>query len=534
MLKIVRLLLLSGMTFMTCKPAYSSTGDDIRFLLGQAEKVRWDSRLHRHHLPNPEFQKRLDLMIELINQKPELYQDALMQLSPEERKEWTTDSLSTREDWVDILSVAIKERLQQLWASPLIDYPYARSNLWSLSKSRLRQIYGQQTFESTTGINIFRKSDPASTDFVLACAGAQPLQLSNTLSEGARLKFAGIVAQEYRWESDAKTSAEFECEGRKFVITRESLSGHARPVFRDDFFFTDSFRRAELRALASIGLTDRTDPWMLRGARWFMEYRAGFDLISEEQVAWRESLLKELARSEILVPLINMPDANSFDFSAKAESATRLVFRKRIDNAASASGHVDLIFTIFLPPTKTPEAQAQSVRLSQEELARQWSQLSAPPTVLDLACFSQKYQADWLAVILESRRLRNSRQDSESLPPIITSARGHPGENLAQVLFVLDQILDVLQKMASGARPAQVIERLSGPGQLASWMHRLQNPGAWMNNRLPPNPHLYSPVSSLDASLEPLSQWKEWSLIRVQESGKPDKMFTPRLIKEAL
>ncbi len=486
-----------------------------------ASKIHWDSQKHFHVFPSPALKIEVHAWANLIEERPGVFLRILNKLSKEDLRALTTDDLSRRNDWLDVFSIAIKEEVQARW-SPLYErYPFNRSQLWSLAKTKLRNLYSQKPSEDGLGVSLFRKADAESLDFVLGCVDEAP-SISGPWQDGEPLSFGGLHFVEFKFDSDKKgqdAQASLKCGSRNFQLTAASLQDWPTPIPESVPWIPREEGSKEISVLATIGLTNHVSTGMLTATQLYLRLIKGYKLISEEDVHLKEALAEGLKKADLFLPAIIMADANHFRFGLASARATRLIFEKSISPRT-------IRLEILLPPNDKRESD-KSLILTQTDLADFLKVRSTLPVIIDLSCFSQKYLMDWLAVFSLSRIRRDSSVQEFQSPSIITSERGHAGESSFQIILVMDQILGAIDRLATDVSWREIEEYLDGAGGLTRYWNffsrLVESRNDWESSSFQAS-RLGSPP------FDYVQNFKKWSSIQLTTNGDIKRVYLPQLL----
>jgi len=488
-----------------------------------ASEIHWDSARHFHTFPSPALKVEVHAWANLIDTRPGVFLRILEELSPQELKTLITDDLSRRNDWLDVLSIAIKEEVQARWAPAFERYPFNRSQLWSLAKTRLRNLYSQKEATDDFGFALFRHSGATNLDFVVGCVDSEPT-VSGVWDAAEKVGFAGLQFVEFKFageEAKLQEQAALTCGSRAVRVQTVNLHDWPTPIPESVPWIPREESSSEIYALASIGLTNHVSKSMLQATqfylRWFRDYR----LVLEEEVMLREALAKGLGKVDLFMPAIIMADANHFRFGLASERGTRLVFEK-------IKSPKKIRLEILLPP-KDDRKGDKSLILDQEDMASFLKARSSLPVVMDLACFSQKYMLDWLAVFSKSRKAHDATQKDFQSPSIITSGRGHRGESSFQIILIMDQVLGALDRMAAGNSWSDIDSYLNGAAGMTRYWNFLtrlwQSQEDWESSSL-------QPVILGQPPFDQIQDFKKWQAIEIHEQNGKVRLFMPQLLTD--
>lgn len=497
-----------------------------RLLLDPAsQKIYWDSSKHFHRFPGVALQIETNTWLSLIDERPGDFLRVIGQLSDAEKRQLTQEDLFRRNDWLDIFSVALKEEVQARWLPKFEQFPFNRSQLWSLAKSRLRALYSQNFSEAGFELSLFRKSDPESLDFVAACVGDVP-NLLGPWKSGDQISFADIHFVEFKWDRDGEAfqneTGDLKCGAKRFRVSALSLRDWPSPIPESVPWIPRDENSDRLTVFSTIGLTNQVSSTMLNATQFYLRWFRGYKLISEEEVQLLEALAEGLNSADLFLPAIIVADANNFRFGLSSARALKLVFEKLVSDKK-------VRLEILLPPLEDQPGDKQFV-LNQSEMAELLKGRETLPVIMDMACFSQKYVLDWLAVFSLSRRLRDSTATEFQSPSIVASSLGHPGESSFQIILIMDQVLGAVDRFAQNESWENVRGTLDGSSGLTRYWNffsRLwQSRSDWESSS-------FKPVVLGTPPLDRIQNFKNWSSIQVDGGGDRERIYLPQLLSSS-
>lgn len=496
----------------------------LRNLLGDesASSIYWDSARHFHTFPSPALKIEVHAWANLIHERPGAFLRIVDELSEGELRSLTADDLSRRNDWLDVLSIALKEEVQARWVPGFENYPYNRSQLWSLAKTRLRNLYSGKVSADDFGLSLFRRSSGESLDLVVGCVDAEP-KISDFWEGSERFDFGGLHFVEFKFEGregSKDVTANLDCAGKHFSLKTASLAEWPTPIPESVPWVPRNENASEISVVSAVGLTNRVSPSMLKATQFYLQWFRSYKLISEEEVLLRDALANGLKNADLFLPAIIMADANHFRFGLASDRATRLVFEK-----VKAGKKIRL--EILLPPQDDKDGD-QSLILNQAAVAGFLKERESLPVIMDLSCFSQKYMLDWLAVFSRSRWLRDPTIKEFQAPNIVTSGRGHRGESSWQIILIMDQVLGALDRMAEGQSWEVIQASLNGSSGITRYWNFLtrlwQKREVWESSS-------FQPVILGEPPFDQVQDFKNWKAIEIEIPSAEERIFMPQLLR---
>ncbi len=452
--------------------------------------------------------------ISTLIENPEKFLNLVEELSQEERAFLAMDSLNSRTDWIDLLSVELKLRLQKQWKNTF-STPFNHSELWSLAKYRLKKIF-QPALELSTGVSVFREPGMESTKAVIACADGK-----SKISK-ARLIQKMKVAEIHFDFVDLKKlkSAPWKCGSRNLEITQRTFD-----LPKNWKWHPTSFKPQDpqvLRVFASLGLVESIPKLMKEATLAYFRLQGNYELIHERGVHLRSEIEAHLKTTDVFMPLIDLPNqGNQFGFFNPAESGLLLELEKTLE---TPRGQAKILMTILLPPLKSKESREKlknekGTSFNQKQLAEIFAARGSPLVLVDLACFSKNFIKDWAPPFL----LNKSHSDNK-LPVIIGSKRGQRGEGVADILPQVEIILYALDQWVETQSFEIFKSSLDDGNPSIRHFNEILSYFEWMG--MNPLEDSFQPVWSHDPPYSQLWTARNRSVIEIREDSQL-KLYNP-------
>jgi len=385
--------------------------------------AEWNSETHSHIYHNPKLQSLVTESVDLLeSQGP--FRMEVSRLSASERRSLVADSLDSRSDLLDLLSIELKWRMQQ--KLEVLPYIYDQSEIWSLAKHRWRAALEPELLAQPK-VTIFRRAGLNSPQFMFACAN----------------KDEPVRFEEY--ELKPSLSLTLKCGRRKFRTQLNPLKVPSIHEIKSTQLNHSNQLNHSIKSIlessdpivAIIGLSAMTPASTISFFKAYIRIRTGFKFESMEEIDLKSEIAQALKNSSLIMTTVDLPDGNNFKFSIHGERGLRIRFKK-----------ASKFFDVLIPPLKNSDEVStlfskEGVRFTSDELIELIKKRRSPFALIDLTCFSEKHLKDWFAVASQSATEFN-------FPPmLIGSSRGQRGESIFELIPQFDILLSLFQNSES-------------------------------------------------------------------------------------
>jgi len=462
------------------------------------DQVSWNSETHQHIYHDPRLYRLVAEAIDVLDKSPE---ETLKNLSLDEKKHLAQDSLSSRDDLLDLLSIELKLRLQGQWRRKISKIPYYDpSELWSLAKFRIKKLLDPSA-NLSTGVSLFREFYPQDSRATLACGfpHASLMRGKISLESQNAFEFAGVSLRSYDFQ--ANSTYDWSCGSRRFKILGEKNASDIQ--FLSDIDYEPMKKDGKFLIWSSLSLVDKVSQNTIDDLRKYFEWVYGWKFVKQESIHFQNELKRALKEVDFWIPLLDAPHANQINISLNQSEGTRLVFKK------SKIG-IPIEFEIWLPPSRQAH-EDQGVFMTIKEIETIWKPRESTPLILDSSCFSSKYFGNWLLAASQTSQVQ----------PIILSNSGHSGEDFWQVLEQLDHLLEAVEAFTDQSNLNTVLARLQNGGSLSkllkTWNYIKYKMGkAEAESLASLYPMVHLPIQA---------KWNDLQTIRMTELGKSPRLY---------
>jgi hypothetical protein len=432
--------------------------------------AKWDSTGYHRLYEDKRLEEIIQKLTDRLLKKSKRFEEEALKLSEAIRNRLAHDSLDSRTDQIDLLSVMLKRKIEEKWEDNFgDDLSYDHSQLWSLTKYRLKKIL-QPEIKLTTGAYIFRKKGLRSNELVIACASPN---VSGDLKPLKRFNQGGIIFDLVKIQTGKKYT--WFCDGRKFEVSSKSLKAKSNLKIEEEIDLSSAFETNHLKMALIMGLTASVPKAMHRVTRFFLWLNGDYSLQTSKKVNIKKRLNSLLQSSDVFLHGIAFPDANKFGMSIKAENGVEYIYTKEIAHPLKEGKKLRVDFHVILPPLSSAEVKESQkneygVYLSQREVLEALQKRKGKSlNVFNIGCFGQRNFNEW-ASIFHLSPLKNP-------PFVIASHRGQQGESKLEVLATMETALSGLDAIISAKSAKEVKASLNHKGLLARWVQGKDHAG---------------------------------------------------------
>jgi len=409
--------------FISTNASGQSVTESMRSLLKVGTSgVEWSSIKHAHEYSDSGLHLLVRRIIDdlLLDQKK--FDKEISFLTETERKQLAFDSIDSRTDLIDLLSIELKFRLISRIEELPIRYSLDSSEVWSIAKYRLKSVL-EPHIKRSTGVIVFREPGLQSQEVLFVCGDAR------TADETS---IGGIQISQRRLKSRIKVR----CGDRHFTL-ESAPSGSSIASPNTEWNLPQTQDSKTFYVTGMIGLSATIAPFMQKLTSSYIEWLGGYKLTAQEEGSLKAFATEAIISSDLLLLAVNLPDGNRFELSNQAEWGQRLTFVRELPTTK-------IVFQILIPPLRS-EASREKVRsesgvsFSFDELATLIEKRAQPFQLIDLTCFSSKHLKDWLEVSIAR---------SKKSPWLVGSKRGQQAEGTLDILPQLDLMFYLLDSVA--------------------------------------------------------------------------------------
>jgi len=481
------------------------------------KNVEWESRNHEHLYKDEQVKTKVLSLVSTLIDTPGQFEKEISELPESLRKAWARDSLDTRTDPIDILASELKKEIFKYWI-PFAGskFQLERSELWSLSKHRLKKLL-DPAWNKGTGVSVVRKAIVYSREVILACAAGNADFKNPAEHIQKELSIGGLSFQLIK--VPFRTPSLWRCGARTFKILAEPFIKPPKLTVNREL---PSFGN-RLEILVQMGLEETVKKKTLDATTRYLSWRGGFKLVDTRPIDQKERIKNLFPLSHIFISLIDLPQANLFNFSMKAEQGTELIFEKKITRPRE-EGDLTLVMHVILPPIRTEEAlnrvaDQKGTPFTQKEVSQLFQQrrkaTQTPLIILDLACFSIKNIKRWMAAYAKSVESNGK----ENTPIYFASLEGRPAESKIEIISQMELVLSFIDAISEGKSTDNLLELLTEGSFVNGLLNTVSTPFRWLGAKADLTVSFHPKLNSMPP-FDQLYNWRGLSMISLSEQKK--------------